>query len=445
MIRIIHASWRWFLWRSASILIPQQLHRDSVILIIWELETLKTAHLRASISRIFRRVFRRLLGKSVLFFLSTPINFFYRLYVKVYSRKIAKVTIGIVVVSHRLNPFLIEALNSIKFQTRVPDSVILVLSECEVTRELIDQIQEIEIHNLEVVSVPDATAASNRNYGASLLQTDYVVFLDGDDVLRKNAFECFYFNLISGNEIVLGSSCNTFPSLTFYYVAPRITHEMLVRNNQLNITAAIKLDTFKSLNGFRESGIYQEHLPEDWDFWCRLTKEYGPIKTISTVLFSYRQHPSSTTSTYNWLPEEKREFWHYAVTSGETIYWRQPALPSNPITLDYKPNSLTISLARDTDFILICANNLADLRTLMCKIQTSPKDSCIGLVLDAGAKDLFEFEEELGISIFNLNLSFLRHGNRMIFLDSVLQRANEIYFAPNCSIKRLALALTSNR
>lgn len=95
----------------------------------------------------------------------------------------------LVVTAHRAS-FLLEALNSVRGQTTGHFELICcadTTGEAEIEELLSEFIASAPLPRCELVRVAGGTAGRVRNAGFGAAQTDWVSYLDGDDVLRPEA------------------------------------------------------------------------------------------------------------------------------------------------------------------------------------------------------------------------------------------------------------------
>ena len=162
------------------------------------------------------------------------------------------------------------------------------------------------------------SAARNLGVSQSLVETEYILFLDSDDYLEPDALE------------VLTQSLNGAPDVSAAYGLPRfVTHDgqhwekditqtfgyhrkRIAQNGIKNMEYNANTD-FDSLviwpciatsgqlllrrEPFLECGGYDEslHLSEDWDFWLRLSLK-GSFLCIRRITLNKRNHDSSVSS-----------------------------------------------------------------------------------------------------------------------------------------------------
>jgi GT2 family glycosyltransferase len=435
MNRVFKSSWSRAIRPLKRFLENRFPNKLSIPEFIEELESFQFSSIFVRISRLAQRLLKSTFH-SIKFELGIDFSIFRYKQVSSKFTPADSLQIGVCVVSFGTNKYLIDSLVSITNQTVQPNEVVLILSgtanEIEFSVELLNK-NQTKLPNMSYLIVEPKSAAENRNIGAQHLTTDYIVFLDGDDILKRKAIELFKYSARKGLASVVGSSCEVFPKFGIYRVLTKVAKQDLAKSNQLNVTSLIKREVFLRIGGFRESAIPNEHLPEDWDLWFRFSSSGQAIQNIQDPLFRYRQHPGSTSSKTNWLYGEKTEFWKYAVTSGENIYWRQFYSQPNGLT-PIKRMSENASLGALDEFGLILADNLTEDASILHEKVNGSKIYQKLIVLENTLEEICQFEELYypNLCVYSLKYSFLDSEGAVVFLQENFVGAKEnILILPN--------------
>jgi len=175
--------------------------------------------------------------------------------------------------------FLSEALLSLDSQTYKDFKTIIVLDECwGETKSMLEAI-ELNINFLVIERDKKEGLAYAKNYGLSFVDTEYVAFLDADDLYEPTKLEK-QVNFIKDNDVdFLGthaSNINTSrreiktPScfdVNSYNKHEEIVNKLLHENCLTHGSMLIKMKALKELG-------YYNHVvgAEDWDLWKRASK-----------------------------------------------------------------------------------------------------------------------------------------------------------------------------
>ena len=145
---------------------------------------------------------------------------------------------------------------------------------------------------------------SARNRGIEASKGQYIIFLDGDDLMAKGALQAFHTAVQKnkGSDVII-SDCS------FFGVKQEIKHQylptfpQLLAFNNMIICAAVK----RALLGdqIRFDAKMDRIGLEDWEFWIQCLKKGAQFSHIPQVLFNIRTSENSrTTNTANLKKKE---------------------------------------------------------------------------------------------------------------------------------------------
>jgi len=95
------------------------------------------------------------------------------------------------------NDFLVEAINSVLDQSMPPDEILVINNGSDGVNLPDNILQKINVYDL----VPFAGVSQARNFGASIAKSDYLAFLDDDDLW------CNYYLEKASTAIKNGAEC----------------------------------------------------------------------------------------------------------------------------------------------------------------------------------------------------------------------------------------------
>lgn len=213
----------------------------------------------------------------------------------------AKVTV--LMPTYNVAPFVKEAVESVLRQTYT-DFELLVIDDCskdntvEVVRSITDPRIRVEQNERNL------GLADNLNRGLSLIDTEYVARMDGDDIAEPFWLEKEIAVLDSNPEIgVCSGGFERFGTVKSLVRFPE-THEEIMANMLFECTVIVP--TFR-MSLYRDMGMRYKSSAfpaEDYRFWSdclRVTKLYNVQETV----FHYRMHPTQICSSRREEQEKK--------------------------------------------------------------------------------------------------------------------------------------------
>lgn len=136
-------------------------------------------------------------------------------------------------------------------------------------------------------------AGDNRNFGISRARGRYVCCLDADDLLDAIYLEValflaerFGYELVYPSVRCFGESAEVWPARDARF--PEIAGE-----NAVSTIALFKKSSWAAVGGYRDWGLGDRHVPEDWEFWTRILGHGCRVKSIRAPLLLYRVHAGS--------------------------------------------------------------------------------------------------------------------------------------------------------
>jgi glycosyltransferase involved in cell wall biosynthesis len=206
--------------------------------------------------------------------------------------------VSIIIPTHDRPQMLKEAVESVFGQTFQDFEIIIVLNGA--SAESVAMGRELGRHpKIKVVEMTDSTLAASRNYGLSFVASEWVAFLDDDDIWLPEKLEVQLAAAeSSGADLV---SCD----FTAFNKDGEIAGAGLEPlPNGLGFAEALMLDNFLSggsavlvkARAIRNRGGFDASLRgcEDWDMWRRLAWD-GVFHHVDRPLVRYRRHGSNMT------------------------------------------------------------------------------------------------------------------------------------------------------
>lgn len=220
----------------------------------------------------------------------------------------AKVTV--LMPTYNVAPYLKEAVESVLRQS-YSDFDLLIIDDCS-TDNTISVAQSIHDPRIRIIqNEQNLGLADNLNRGLSLIDTELVARMDGDDIAEPHWLQSEVEVLDAHPEIgICGGGFERFGTMQTVVRLPEKSEEILT--NML-FECSIIVPTFR-MSLYRDHNLRyrSDTFPaEDYRFWAeclRVTQAYN----IQDTLFHYRMHPKQICSSLREKQQEKvNEVRHY--------------------------------------------------------------------------------------------------------------------------------------
>lgn len=207
--------------------------------------------------------------------------------------------------TYNVAPYVKEAVESVLRQS-YSDFELLVIDDCS-TDGTLDVVRSISDSRIRIVqNERNLGLADNLNRGLSLIKTELVSRMDGDDIAEPHWLQSEVAVLESHPEIgICGGGFERFGAVSTVVRLPEHPEEIL--SNML-FECSIIVPTFR-MSLYRDKGLRyrSDAFPaEDYRFWAdclRVTKAYN----VQDTLFHYRMHPKQICTSLSAKQKEKVE------------------------------------------------------------------------------------------------------------------------------------------
>lgn len=204
-------------------------------------------------------------------------------------------TVAVIITCYNHGRYLRGAIESALQQTRAADQVLVVDDGS------VDNTREVAtlFSNVEYYYQTNRGLSSARNTGLSLIRTEFVIFLDADDVLLPNAIHSGVETLASAPDAAfcfggyreIDPEGALLPARHFDKI--KVSYHDLLEWNVIGMHGAVtyRSAALREVKGFDESLRYCE----DYDLYLRLTRQHAVVST-SAVVAEYRRSADGLSS-----------------------------------------------------------------------------------------------------------------------------------------------------
>lgn len=244
--------------------------------------------------------------------------------------------VAVIIPHYNYGAYLKECLasvisNEVSFNVKV-----IIVDDASTDAESLAVLEEIERDYdedwIEIFRMAENSGvAAARNFGASQVQADYLVFLDADDRIAPNFLRTVVSALDADPRLGIAyTAIQTTDGLRLPWPPPDFNLEgQLQHDNQIPTCSAIRYEDFRRVGGYR--GYMQPS--EDADLFTRILIYSGKSarRVTDATLFHYRIHEGS-------LSRQSKELDPYRSRPTLTAYEKRPfAVAPNP--RDNRPSS----------------------------------------------------------------------------------------------------------
>lgn len=201
--------------------------------------------------------------------------------------------ISVIITAYNLGKYLDDCLKSVQGQTS-DEWECLIVNDCSTddTYLIAERWQREDDRFFHIKTPENLKLSGARNYGFSLLNGRYIIYLDADDMLAPTALETLskaldenpgihiaYGHLEVMDEDGSNRRRNDWPFEQFSW------HGQMAHLNQLSYCAMMRREVMENSGGYRR----RDWRAEDASFWCNVTsKGYRAVKVTQEPTLIYR-------------------------------------------------------------------------------------------------------------------------------------------------------------
>ena len=217
--------------------------------------------------------------------------------------------ISIIIPCYNVSRYIVEAIESIKYQTMKFDEIQVIIVDDHSTDETLEIINQhySQYENVKIIALEKGSGAAGkpRNIGIQHAEGKYIMFLDPDDIYEKRACELLYEAIEKNNkDIVIGNYIQFDESNV--YMHPILKRKLKSRIEEVCITSNsdfIKLPPSIWCKIYRVDFIKENNIkfPEgiacqDAVFMTECFMKVGKMAYIPENIYRYRLRATSITN-----------------------------------------------------------------------------------------------------------------------------------------------------
>lgn len=200
--------------------------------------------------------------------------------------------ISVIVPCYNQGIYLKETIQSALASTYRPLEIIIINDGSTDDSLELARVLEAQHPEVRVLDQANAGVTKARNVGIAAAQGEYILPLDGDDLISKNYIEKGMAILTSRPEVkVVYCQAEKFSdsSRKPWKLKP-FSLQQLAKDNMIFVSALFRKADALAVGGFSED---MQLGREDWEFWIKLLKNGGEVVQLPEVGFLYRLTPTS--------------------------------------------------------------------------------------------------------------------------------------------------------
>ena len=205
-------------------------------------------------------------------------------------------SIAVIVPAKNRAAYLEDAVESAIYQTRPPKEVYIILEPSTDGTELVAESLAQQFGEVRcIVNETDRGVAQLRNQGIGAAASDYLMFLDSDDVLNPWYFEKVAALLDQDAHVgVAYSDYLEFGERSRVISLPPFDPRILLVDCIIMGCAMARRRALEDAGGYDPNQIF-----EDWELWIRLIGKGWNAKGVRAPLYNYRVHSGTKDSLSN--------------------------------------------------------------------------------------------------------------------------------------------------
>lgn len=147
----------------------------------------------------------------------------------------------------------------------------------------------------------------NRNFGIEKALGKYICCLDADDMLKPTYLEKALFIAETYHYDVVYPSVQCFGQTSKVWHVNQVDFLSCAEGDNISTVALFRKDVWRAVGGYKDWGLKEEYVFEDWEFWVRVLGNGFRVKRLIEPLMLYRVHGQGLTATNQKSIGEQKE------------------------------------------------------------------------------------------------------------------------------------------
>jgi len=194
--------------------------------------------------------------------------------------------VSVIVTCYNQGFYLDKTIDSVLSQS-YKNYEIIVVDDGSRESDTIAILDSLEQKGIKIIHIENAGVSNARNVGINNSSGEFILILDGDDLILDSYLEKTAKILVEKPNVkVVTTGVRTFGTRNGTYTYPKYSFDKLLTQNLMVVSSLFRRKDFISTNGF---SVNMKEGLEDWDFWISLLKNGGGVHHIDDELFLYRR------------------------------------------------------------------------------------------------------------------------------------------------------------
>lgn len=197
-------------------------------------------------------------------------------------------SVSVVIPCYNYADYVGEAIESVLKQTR-PVNEIIVINDGS-TDESLKAINRYK-DRVTIIDQRNSGIVATKNRGLQLAQSDWIIFLDADDIMHEDYVKILYREARQANADVVYSSMKFIGHEAGIFWSRPFSRRALRKGNYINNSALMRKEIVAGLGGYKDEHHFGY---EDWELYANLAENNYRFRFVHIPLLFYRRHSDNS-------------------------------------------------------------------------------------------------------------------------------------------------------